>query len=65
MRKIVFITGLLLTCVSLFSQQRDSRVRDYISPVRIIWKQDSANIINGQYLLSAGNGQSDLSNSRV
>ena len=48
-----------------FVQQRDSRIREYLSPVRIIWQQDSVQIENEHYLLSPGNGQADLSNSRV
>ena len=49
----------------LLAQQRDIRVREYLSPKRIVWMQDSAQIQHAQYLLGEGNGQADLSNSRI
>ena len=66
LRKMVFVVaGLLLACTSLFSQQRDSRVREYITPKKIVWKQEGTHIKDEHYLLAEGNGQSDLSNSRI
>lgn len=66
LRKMAFVVaGLLLACTSLFSQQRDSRVREYITPKKIVWKQEGTHIKDEHYLLAEGNGQSDLSNSRI
>lgn len=65
MRKIWLVLGALLAFTVAFAQQRDSRIREYLSPVRIVWQQDSVQIENEHYLLSPGNGQADLSNSRV
>lgn len=65
MRKSWLVLGASLAFTVAFAQQRDSRIREYLSPVRIIWQQDSVQIENEHYLLSPGNGQADLSNSRV
>ena len=65
MRKSWLVLGASLAFTVAFAQQRDSRIREYLSPVRIVWQQDSVQIENEHYLLSLGNGQADLSNSRV
>lgn len=65
MRKSWLVLGASLAFTVAFAQQRDSRIREYLSPVRIVWQQDSVQIENEHYLLSPGNGQADLSNSRV
>lgn len=65
MRKSWLVLGASLAFTVAFAQQRDSRIREYLSPVRIVWQQDSGQIDNEHYLLSPGNGQADLSNSRV
>ena len=65
MRKSWLVLGASLAFTVAFAQQRDSRIREYLSPVRIIWQQDSVQIENEHYLLSPGNGQADLSNNQV
>lgn len=65
MRKSWLVLGASLAFTVAFAQQRDSRIREYLSPVRIVWQQDSVQIENEHCLLSPGNGQADLSNSRV
>ena len=65
MRKSWLVLGASLAFTVAFAQQRDSRIREYLSPVRIVWQQDSVQIENEHYLLLPGNGQADLSNSRV
>lgn len=65
MRKSWLVLRASLAFTVAFAQQRDSRIREYLSPVRIVWQQDSVQIENEHYLLSPGNGQADLSNSRV
>lgn len=60
--------GLLLLvcwlCVSsLFAQPRDTRTREYVSPVRIVWQQGTVKDIDN--LLRPGNGQSDLANQHI
>lgn len=61
---ITFISFLFITSI-LFAQQRDVRVREYISPVRIVWKQESHLIQGVENLLREGNGQSDLVNKHI
>lgn len=65
MRKSWLVLRASLAFTVAFAKQRDSRIREYLSPVRIVWQQDSVQIENEHYLLSPGNGQADLSNSRV
>ena len=62
MRKSWLVLGASLAFTVAFAQQRDSRIREYLSPVRIVWQQDSVQIENEHYLLSPGNGQADLLN---
>jgi hypothetical protein len=58
-----FLTiALSLMALPLFSQQRDSRVREYIAPTRIVWTQHAEQITGIETLMLAGNGQSELSN---
>ena len=54
-----------LFCCSLqsFAQQRDTRVRDYLPPVRVVWQQGTISGIEN--LLRPGNGQSDLANQNM
>jgi hypothetical protein len=61
---ITFISFLFITSI-LFAQQRDVRVREYVSPVRIVWKQESHLIQGVENLLREGNGQSDLVNKYI
>ena len=65
MRKSWLFGVMSLCFTAAFAQQRDSRIREYLSPVRIVWQQDSVQIENEHYLLLPGKGQADLSNSRV
>lgn len=63
--KIQLILISLFLTVSLSAQQRDSRVREYLPPVRIVWQQESGLIQGADYLLLPGNGQSDLANRTI
>lgn len=63
--KIQLILISLLFAVSLSAQQRDSRVREYLPPVRIVWQQESGLIQGADHLLLPGNGQSDLANRTI
>lgn len=47
------------------AQQRDLRVREYISPTRIVWQQASSQIRGLDNLLLTGNGQSVLAGTDV
>ncbi|WP_233545585.1 alpha-L-rhamnosidase C-terminal domain-containing protein [Parabacteroides sp. AM08-6] len=49
------------------STQFDSRTRAYITPTRVVWKQDgNGTLISGlDNLLLPGNGQTDLANTRI
>ena len=64
MRTLFFLLSLLWIS-GLSAQQRDSRTREYLPPVRIVWQQDSALIRGSENLLQPGNGQSDLSNLKI
>lgn len=63
--KKLFIFLSFLCSLPLAGQQRDSRVREYLSPVRIVWQQDCTLIRDAGNLLLPGNGQSDLANTRL
>ena len=63
--KIQILVFLSLLASSLAAQQRDSRIREYISPVRIVWQQNSELIQGSDNLLLQGNGQSDLTNRSI
>lgn len=43
--------------------QKDETIRQYLSPIKILWKSENAasNIVNAERLLKKGNGQADLS----
>jgi len=58
--KLQFILLLFLFTSTVSSQQKDSRIREYITPVRILWQQNESNIIGAEKLLEPGNGQSKL-----
>ena len=60
--KSIVISICCLLATSLFAQQRDSRVREYLPPMRIVWQQESELIQGADHLLLPGNGQTDLSN---
>ncbi len=62
MNKSILLLFLLLP-FSLFAQQRDVRVREYLSPVRIVWQQGDISGIDN--LLRPGIGQSDLANQNI
>lgn len=47
------------------NRQLDTRVREYLSPVKILWTQNAELISNVDYLLREGNGQADLTNSHI
>lgn len=63
--KKLCIALLFMAGLSLSAQQRDSRVREYLSPVRIVWQQDAGLIETPENLLLPGKGQSDLANTHL
>lgn len=62
--QLILLFFLLLSAVAR-PQQRDSRTREYLSPVRIVWQQNSHLIQGADQLLLPGNGQSELADSRM
>lgn len=64
MKKIFVLISFFLPFF-LFAQQRDSRVREYLPPVRIVWQEESQLIQGLSNLLLSGNGQSDLVNRNI
>ncbi len=66
MRHISLLTLFTLLCLfPAWAQQRDSRVREYITPTRIVWQQHGELIQSVENLLVEGNGQTDLTNARI
>lgn len=59
MKKILILLTLLCS-LPVLAQQHDSRVREYLSPTRIVWQQHSELIKDGDKLLLPGNGQAEL-----
>lgn len=59
MKKILILFTLFCT-LSATAGQRDSRIREYISPTRIVWQQHSEQIQDAGNLLLPGNGQAGL-----
>lgn len=55
--KTLFILISLFFAVSLSARQRDSRVREYLPPARIIWQQESQLIQGAKPFALSGNGQ--------
>ena len=54
--QLIIILSLLNVCL-VPAQERDTRVRTYITPTRIVWQQDSDHITNCNFLLNQGDGQ--------
>ena len=82
MKRIIILFLFTVFCMNIRSQNlppvfgkeytgkvfRDSRIRSYIAPQRIVWKYDGGGslIVNPEGLLSEGNnGQSELTNRQV
>ena len=47
------------------AQQRDTRVREYLSPKRIVWMNAAEQIKGSEHLLREGTGQTDLPNKYI
>lgn len=65
MKTITLIFLFITSFVNVFSNTRDPRVREYITPKRIVWVSNKQNIKNSQVLLLDGKGQSDLLDNNV
>lgn len=65
MKTITLIFLFIASFVNVFSNTRDPRVREYITPKRIVWVSDEQNIKNSQVFLLDGKGQSDLLDNNV
>ena len=62
MKRLLFIISVvagLFACVTV-NAQKDSRTREYITPVRVVWTQNADMISNVDALLKEGNGQADF-----
>lgn len=63
--KIAFVLFLLVYAMYGNASQRDSRVSEYITPVRMVW-QNNPDLIKGtDFLFREGNGQADLVNAHI
>lgn len=67
MRKKLFALLLVITTIQFMAsaQERDPRVRTYITPTRIVWTQHNDLIQQADKLLLPGTGQADLVNNRI
>lgn len=65
MKTITLIFLFITSFINVFSNTRDPRVREYITPKRIVWVSNEQNIKNSLVLLSDGKGQSDLLDNNV
>lgn len=45
--------------------QRDTRVREYVTPVRMVWQQHTEFMTGTDFLFRQGNGQPDLVNANI
>lgn len=59
------LTGVALFCFIVCNAETDTRIREYLSPTRIVWTECPEHIRNADYLLRQGNGQADLTNSHI
>jgi alpha-L-rhamnosidase len=62
--KQTFIVAVLLLMTTVVYAQKDPRVREYLSPKRILWQSDQSGkyVNNANCLLKQGNGQAELIN---
>ena len=65
MKTITLIFLFITSFINVFSNTRDPRVREYITPKRIVWVSNEQNIKNSKVLLLDGKGQSDLLDNNV
>jgi hypothetical protein len=65
MKKLISILFLIFTAVCSVFAQTDKRVREYLTPERILWTSCPHLISHPEYLLCEGNGQADLENKRI
>ncbi|MBR5864104.1 MAG: alpha-L-rhamnosidase [Alistipes sp.] len=63
--RIIILSLAVMSAVAVEAQQRDPRVRKYITPTRIVWMGDESQITHPEYLLREGVGQADLTNSHI
>ena len=63
--KTILTLALIICAAHSIAQQRDPRIREYLSPTRIVWSQHSDLISHSEYLLNKGIGQADLTNARI
>ena len=63
--RIIILSLALMSAVAVEAQQRDPRVREYITPTRIVWMGDESQITHPEYLLREGVGQADLTNFHI
>lgn len=63
--KIAFVLFLLVYAMYVNASQRDSRVREYITPVRMVWQNNTDLIKGTDFLFREGNGQADLVNAHI
>lgn len=64
---LIFSQAFISNIFGQETKRTDPRVREYISPVRIVWSSDTSGqtIKNIESLLRPGNSQSDLINQNL
>ena len=63
--RIILLSLAVVSIQMVAAQQRDPRVREYITPKRIVWMGAEEQITHPEYLLREGVGQADLTNSHI
>ena len=63
--RIILLSLAVVSAQMVAAQQRDPRVREYITPTRIVWMGAEEQITHPEYLLREGVGQADLTNSHI
>ena len=63
--RIILLSLAVVSAQMVAAQQRDPRVREYITPKRIVWMGAEEQITHPEYLLREGVGQADLTNSHI
>lgn len=64
-KKSILVLLLLISLLYSNASQRDTRIREYITPVRMVWLNNEDLMKYTDYLFREGNGQADLVNSHI
>ncbi len=62
MKRFIYLTAVVAAMLASVTAkaQKDDRVREYITPVRVVWTSSTESVSNPEALLQEGNGQADF-----